>query len=567
MRKTKLKTEQDALERFFEKAVGLCIKWHRKAAALFLAICSRLSRWFSRITWSGRLGFMSALAAGLLLNFSVYGVKPFITFAELTPEQVEALEAAKSFMTIDLFRGFTSLIAVILFLAVVLIYWRNRVTYFLIKLGSAGFLFSWCMFLFFAFGIPGDLISMSREDFDNVLRNKIWFETLWFWMPVFVIALVFAVSAMLSSVKRYYTRQDEPVEGEPVALGDKIVESLKTGGNDPAFRRSLSWSSFYHFFILLVIPLMAGKSCYYDSYEIPKGDGAVQTIVQVVKPPKKKKQQYVLNPNSPIIFKVPELDDKRSEEIEQQTENAYKPQIGPPTNKKNAKGGWPNGMESGKIRFIRLEYAGGDWDHNMGKSADYNMLIKMKEYGGFNIAESTESIKIGDLARWKKGKSPPFVYMSGTGNISLNQTEVQHLRKYLIQDGGLLFVDNGGGSFNSSFRNAMRRILPEFQLVDISNDDIIYQSPFFFPNGAPPLWHHSGTRALGIKNNGRWIVFYHQGDMGDAWRTGGSGVSAEVQERSYKMGANIIAYAFTQYLAQVFEDDLMNTSPVKKKKK
>ena len=58
-----------------------------------------------------------------------------------------------------------------------------------------------------------------------------------------------------------------------------------------------------------------------------------------------------------------------------------------------------------------------------------------------------------------------------------------------------------------------------------ANDDIIYRQPFVFPNGAPRLWHHSGNRALGLKHNGRWVVFYHQGDIYDAWKTGHSGAS------------------------------------------
>ena len=95
----------------------------------------------------------------------------------------------------------------------------------------------------------------------------------------------------------------------------------------------------------------------------------------------------------------------------------------------------------------------------------------------------------------------------------------------------------------------MRQVLPEKPWIDIANDDIIYRQPYRFPKGAPPLWHHSGKRALGIKHNGRWVVFYHQGDINDAWQEGGSGVSAGTRKLAFKMGINVVNYAFNQHIA------------------
>ena len=113
----------------------------------------------------------------------------------------------------------------------------------------------------------------------------------------------------------------------------------------------------------------------------------------------------------------------------------------------------------------------------------------------------------------------------------------------------MLFADNGGGRFNGAFRSLLRRAFPELPVVDIPSDDAIFCEPYEFPNGAPPLWHHSGRRALGVKYEGRWIVFYHQGDINDAWKTGHSGASRSVAMQAYKMGINVMYRAFTQYLA------------------
>jgi hypothetical protein len=100
----------------------------------------------------------------------------------------------------------------------------------------------------------------------------------------------------------------------------------------------------------------------------------------------------------------------------------------------------------------------------------------------------------------------------------------------------------------------MRRSFPELQWVDIASDDVLFRQPFVFPNGAPPLWHHSGRRAVGLKHNGRWIAFYHQGDLNDAWKTGHSGVTEGQAMQAYKLGVNIINYSFNQYMSIHFGD-------------
>jgi hypothetical protein len=141
------------------------------------------------------------------------------------------------------------------------------------------------------------------------------------------------------------------------------------------------------------------------------------------------------------------------------------------------------------------------------------------------------------------------VYITGRGSVSISSAEARTLRWYCLEEGGMNFADNGGAFFDTSFRRLIRRVFPEKSWVDIASDDIIFRQPFIFPNGAPPLFHHSGNRALGIKHNGRWVVFYHQGDINDAWKTGHSGVSEPVAAAAYRMGVNVIHYSFTQYMA------------------
>jgi hypothetical protein len=240
--------------------------------------------------------------------------------------------------------------------------------------------------------------------------------------------------------------------------------------------------------------------------------------------------------------------------VDEVTENIYATTAGGGmgSGKGAGKGGWPGGMENAKVRFLRLEYAGGEWDNNMGMNADFNLLIQLHKITTLNIADSTEHVTISELKHFPPGKAPPFVYLTGRGAIQVSSQEVKILRWYCLEEGGMIFADHGGGFFDEGFRNLMARVFPPdvgaSPLVDIPSDDDIYRIPFIFPNGAPPLWHHTGTRALGIKYNGRWVVFYHPGDIGDAWKEGHSGASDQIAAEAFKMGINVINYAFTQYV-------------------
>ena len=94
----------------------------------------------------------------------------------------------------------------------------------------------------------------------------------------------------------------------------------------------------------------------------------------------------------------------------------------------------------------------------------------------------------------------------------------------------------------------IRQVLPGNPLIVIADDDPIFQVPTPFPNGAPPLWHHGGMRALGVKYRDRWVVFYHPGDILDAWKTGHEGLSPELTNAAFELGVNVVYYSFTHYL-------------------
>jgi len=347
----------------------------------------------------------------------------------------------------------------------------------------------------------------------------------------------------------------------PVAAGDRILEDIRTGGRDPLFRKSWQGSFWGHLLLIVIIPWLLQQVGCRERYNVPHGSGeeAVAAVVQVTKPVKKKKKRYVLNLESAIILSKPDLD--KDSDIEEKVEKASELTYTADTSTAQARaagklgkgggktGGWPDGMGNDPVRFFRIKHSGPDWDDGMDElsRADMNFLEEFRKVTGFKIAKAPEARTIQQLRFFDKGFAPPFIFLTGAGSIPVTAADIKVLRDYLLE-GGMLFADAGSPQFHTSFLALMAALFPDRQLVTIADDDPIFQAPFTFPNGAPPLWHHGGYRALGIRHKNRWAVFYHPGDVNDAWKTGGSGMSRDLCDQSYKLGVNIIYHAFTNYL-------------------
>lgn len=337
------------------------------------------------------------------------------------------------------------------------------------------------------------------------------------------------------------------------AAGDRLLERLRLHPLAPSYRKSLYKSLGLHFFVILVLPwLLSLRGCV-DPYRIPKGEGApvVERKVQVVRK-KKPKKRFVVNPNSAIIFDLPD-DMMLMRDVDKQSQVEYAADPNRVHGKmgagKGGKGGWPDGMEGAVVRFIRLEHGGPGWDDGMDarSNADRNFLQEFKKVTGFKVAQNGESIRVSQLKQFPKGGQPPFVYLTGSGDIRMSPRDIEILRQYLL-DGGLLFADAGSPWFHQNFVSLARSLFPGNPLRDIADDDPIYQMPYVFPNGAPPLWHHGGWRAMGIKHKDRWVVYYHPGDVNDTWKDDRGGMTKELSQSAMDLGVNIIYYSFTHYL-------------------
>lgn len=547
----------ETCERFVNAWSPRIVEWFVAAVAfvhLWAGRCVRIAALgigciVGKVRWPLRLSFLFAVMAGAAGRVAVVGAEFLPGWSRLGAEAHAYLRQSGflgSFRHLALFCGVS---AVLCSACVVLPFVRHRFSLRFMKVGAAAFAVSWFWMLLMVVRLPGALLRADALFFDKLSRDELWLQGVSFWSAIAVVGLLGILSLMLTAVTRLYDKRDA---AQPHALlGDRIVEDIRAHGNDTRWRTSTYWAVVLHLFVLCLPFIMRGGCGWQRAVPVPYGSGVQQVEVVQIQQEEQKERRWLLSEDSPFIFDRIEIDDSEVfKEVDKQTENIYVAQAlqhGKLGEGGGTRGGWPHGMP-GKVRFIRLQYSGGDWDMTMGRGADHNFLLKFRELTGFDVEGNTESVTVPQLRRFPKAKGPPFVYMTGGGNIQMSDHDVRTLRWYCLEEGGMIFADNGGGSFDRNFRQLMRRVFPDKTFVDIANDDPIYRHPYSFPSGAPPLWHHSGRRALGIRHQGRWIVFYHQGDMKDAWRTGHSGASEAVAMQAYKMGVNVVNYAFTRYL-------------------
>ncbi len=202
------------------------------------------------------------------------------------------------------------------------------------------------------------------------------------------------------------------------------------------------------------------------------------------------------------------------------------------------------GFSQNKVQIAKLKYSGGgDWYAN--KTALPNLIEFCNSQLGMNLEEDDAVVDVGspDLYLY------PYVYMTGHGNVVLSNNDAENLRKYLIA-GGFLHIDDNYG-LDQFVRLEMKKVFPELEFVELPFDHAIYHQKFDFPNGLPKIHEHDGKPAqgFGLIYEGRLVAFYsYESDLGNGWEDQNIHNDPESKrQQALKMGANILAYCFTQY--------------------
>ena len=336
------------------------------------------------------------------------------------------------------------------------------------------------------------------------------------------------------------SKRVKPPQGDQRSWDPRQLAAWYFGRKNQKLRQStLTLLGYIFLFGLTAVLLSRLTGC--SMYESPLGGGEEAQLKQVVKIQKVINKKFVINPFSSVLFNPPPIDDVKLQVLEV-TEHLYKIGQG-----EGSGAGFSAGTTRGKVRFIRLKYDGGDWEQDMDRGADLNLLTEYGIRTGHPVSDRPEPMAIGRLRSFPPRKSPPMVYMTGQQGINLSKREKDTMRTYLIEHHGMLFGDNGGSSgWEGHFVRMMKDILPKIEPISVYLDHPIHRIPYPLPK-LPIVAPHGRSNALGWVVDGRLVAYYHPGDIGDAWADGHSGVKRDVWESSYQLGVNIIYYAHAEY--------------------
>jgi len=195
-------------------------------------------------------------------------------------------------------------------------------------------------------------------------------------------------------------------------------------------------------------------------------------------------------------------------------------------------------------QLARLKYnGGGDWYGN--RTALNNLIAFCNQNLHTNFAEEEAIAEAGSPEIFNY----PLLYMTGHGNVTFSEQEVQNIRKYLT-GGGFLHVDDNYG-LDKFIRAQMKKVFPELSFVELPVNHAIYNQKFKFPAGLPKIHEHDGKPAQGFALiwEGRIVCYYsYESDLGNGWEDAGTypGDTEAKRQQALKMGANLIQYVLTQ---------------------
>ena len=210
--------------------------------------------------------------------------------------------------------------------------------------------------------------------------------------------------------------------------------------------------------------------------------------------------------------------------------------------------------------FTRAIYNGGgrrrgSWATDYPK-ADRQFLTILNRLIDLDAYEQENAVQLDDPGIRKF----PFLYALEVGNMYMTEPEVQGLREYLLA-GGFLMIDDFWGTWEwANFEAEIRRVLPEYQIVEIPQDHPVFntvnnieeivQVPSINNAQGGPTWEEDGYEpyVLGIfDEDGRLMVIINWNtDIGDAWEWAESPYyPLRYSTYAIEITVNIIVYAMS----------------------
>jgi hypothetical protein len=193
------------------------------------------------------------------------------------------------------------------------------------------------------------------------------------------------------------------------------------------------------------------------------------------------------------------------------------------------------------LKLALLKYSGGgDWYNDVNSLKNLAAFCNKNLGTNFDLDYATVEVGSAEIFNY------PFVYMTGHGNVVFSNQEADNLRAYL-QGGGFLFINDDFG-MDPFVRPALKKVLPETELVELPYSHAIFHEKYEFPNGIPKIHEHEKKppKGYGLLWQGRLVAFYnYESDLGDGWDDVHKDPE-DVRQKALQMGANIIRYVFQQ---------------------
>jgi Domain of unknown function (DUF4159) len=156
------------------------------------------------------------------------------------------------------------------------------------------------------------------------------------------------------------------------------------------------------------------------------------------------------------------------------------------------------------------------WAHDY-PDAEEHILQVASEATGINLSRDSYvivNLDSDDLYKY------PFAYFSEVGEMTMNETEIEHMREFFNRGGFAIADDLDEGSFHW-FENEMRKVFPNRTFLQLEVTHPIFHSYYDIPtlDVAPPYPQTGPTRFMGyFDEQGRLLMLVDaNNDIGDYW--------------------------------------------------
>jgi hypothetical protein len=201
--------------------------------------------------------------------------------------------------------------------------------------------------------------------------------------------------------------------------------------------------------------------------------------------------------------------------------------------------------------------------------ADVNLSFRLHQVTAMEVQSEPKYFEIDDPEIFNY----PWLFMSGAGNIVLDDEQAAILRNYLTSGGFIMVDDFWGGDEWRGVARAFEQILPGRQPEDLPRSHPLFHCVFDIPDSLSLqtcnihaaianrytgiTWEddHGGgdTRDIHIRaifddHRRIMVLFCHNTDNGDGWEEEGSDAwffSTYSEKKNYPFAINMLFYAMT----------------------